>query len=165
MLAIEVTVNGRRVCVAGLPVGAVTASVATLNRPRRPQTRQRRSGTARSALLTVSGYTETGRAHEFPWWVPTNAIPRLRVGDSVMRRIVDVPHPDRPRSRPTGEAATRTLRAARVPATQGKVREDETRVVVLDARVRLSNRPLERAGISAGGDVVSSCAGRSAPSR
>jgi len=99
MLAIEVTVNGRRVCVAGLPAGAVTATVATVNRPPRRQTRQRRSGTARSAHLAVSGYTETSTAHEFPWWVPTNAIPRLRVGDRVMLRIVDVLHPDRPRSR------------------------------------------------------------------
>jgi len=50
MLAIEVTVNGRRVCVAGLPVGTVTASVAALNRPRRRQ-RQGRSGTRWSAHL------------------------------------------------------------------------------------------------------------------
>jgi hypothetical protein len=49
--------------------------------------------------LTVSGYTETTTAHEFPWWVPTGAIPRLRVGDNVVLRIVDVPHPDKPRTR------------------------------------------------------------------
>ncbi len=73
--------------------------VRQTGRPRRRQTRQGRSRTPRSAHLTVSGYTETARAHECPWWVPTNAIPRLRVGDSVMLRIVDVPHPDRPRSR------------------------------------------------------------------
>ena len=98
MLAIEVSVNGRRVCVAGLPIGAVTASVATVNRLPRRQIRQRRARPARTAHLTVSGYTETATTHEFPWWVPT-AMPRLRIGDSVMLRVVDVRRPDKPRTR------------------------------------------------------------------
>lgn len=98
MLAIEVSVNGRRVCVAGLPVGTVTASVATVNRQPRRQIRQGRSHPARSAYLTVSGYTTTATDHEFPWWVPTTT-PRLRIGDSVILRIVDVRRPDKPRTR------------------------------------------------------------------
>ena len=99
MIALEVGVNGKRVCVAGLPVGAVTASVTTVRRRSRRQTSRGQARVAQSALLTVSGYTETAVAHEHPWWVPRKAIPRLRVGDSVTLRVVDVSRPNKPRTR------------------------------------------------------------------
>jgi hypothetical protein len=99
MIAIEIAVNGKRLCVAGVRVGAVSAVVATKRRSRRQRHGRTQPSMLESALLTVSGYTETPTAYEFPWWVSPNSPPRLRVGDSVTLRIVDIPRADKQRSR------------------------------------------------------------------
>ena len=99
MIALEIAVNGKRLCVAGVRVGAVSAIVATKRHRRRQRPGRTQPSIMESALLTVSGYTETATAYEFPWWVSPNSPPRLRFGDSVTLRIVDIPRPDKQRSR------------------------------------------------------------------
>jgi len=100
VIALEIALNGKRLCVAGVPVGTVTAIVGTKRRHRgRPHPGRTRPSMMESALLTVSGYTETPTAHEFPWWVSRNSPPHLRVGDTVAVRVVDIPRPNKHRSR------------------------------------------------------------------
>jgi hypothetical protein len=82
MIGLEVAINGKRLLVAGLPEGAVSATVSIVQRrSARRLGRQKRRG---SALLTVSGYVDTPTTHEVPWWVRPQAPPKLRIGDSVM---------------------------------------------------------------------------------
>ena len=90
MVGLEIALNGKRKCVAGLPFGAVTATIGTTQRGRARRTE--------SIRLTVSGYTETANAHVFPWWIGTGRTPRLRVGDVITVRIVDVARANKPRA-------------------------------------------------------------------
>src|SRR5262245_909038 len=99
MIALEIAVNGKRLCVAGVPVGTVTAIVTTKGHRRRQHPRRTRPSMMQSALLPVSGYTETPTAHEFPWWVSPHSPPQLRVGDTVAVRVVDMPRPNKQRAR------------------------------------------------------------------
>src|SRR5262245_57896 len=99
MIALEIVLNGKRLCVAGVPVGTVTAIVATNRHRRRQRPGQTRPSMMESALLNMSGYTETPTAHEFPWWVSPSSPPHLRVGDTVAVRVVDIPRPNKQRSR------------------------------------------------------------------
>ncbi len=100
VIALEIALNGKRLCVTGIPVGTVTAIVGTKRRHRGgPHPGRTRPRMMESALLTVSGYTETPTAHEFPWWVSRNSPPHLRVEDTVAVRVVDIPRPNKHRSR------------------------------------------------------------------
>ena len=99
MIGLEVAVNGKRLCVASLSDGTVSATVATVQRPivRRPRRPEARGDG--SIWLAVAGYVETPTAHEHPWWVPPSAAPKLRVGDTVTVRVVNTSRPDKPVSR------------------------------------------------------------------
>jgi hypothetical protein len=99
MISLEVEINGRRLCVAGLASGSVTATVATSRRKRRQRPGRTQLSPTESAHLAVAGYTETATAHEHPWWVSPKSMPRLRVGDSVTLRVVNSTRPDKPRTR------------------------------------------------------------------
>ena len=78
MIGLEVAINGKRLFVASLPEGAVTATVATVQRhiARRPG--RPKPGTRGSAMLAVTGYVETPTAHEFPWSGPDHCMTQRR---------------------------------------------------------------------------------------
>ena len=99
MIGLEVAVNGKRLFVASLPEGAVSATVATVQRRSARRLGGLKPGARGSAMLAVTGYVETPTAHELPWWVPPKAAPRLRVGDSVTVRVVNTSRSDKPVSR------------------------------------------------------------------
>jgi len=65
MIALEIAVNGKRLCVAGVRDGTVSAIVTTKRHRRRLRPGQ--PSMLESALVTVSGYTESPTAYEFTW--------------------------------------------------------------------------------------------------
>jgi hypothetical protein len=95
MRALEVKLNGKKICVAGVEVGSVIASVGTARRA--GGKRRRAKGVDEHTALTVSGYVETRTSHEHPWWVSADAIPTLGVGDRVTIRVVNIDRADEPR--------------------------------------------------------------------
>lgn len=86
LLALQVSVNGRTVCIAALEDGAVTASVAIVGE-KAPAARSNQEPA--HASLVASGYRETSAAHIHPWW--TSSVERLSVGDEVSVSVVRVP--------------------------------------------------------------------------
>jgi hypothetical protein len=91
MRALEIRVNGKRFCTAGIgDDGCLTAIVRSILRPV-PATSRRPSSRAKEDLgLDVSGYIPP--TSEYARW----KTPRLRTGDEVRITIIETDQPDKP---------------------------------------------------------------------
>lgn len=84
MLGLEISINKKKLCTAGIENGSLSATVATVGKA------QATADNSQTALLTVSGFIETAKTYSHPWWVPSEAIPHLNAGDMVTIRVVNV---------------------------------------------------------------------------
>jgi hypothetical protein len=92
MIAFRVSLNGTRVCTAGIRDFGVLSAIVTWVR-RRPE-HGRDGGTIEEHLtVEVGGFTSTSRHHS--QWLRR----RLRVGDRVSIDVVDAAKADRPKHR------------------------------------------------------------------
>jgi hypothetical protein len=92
-LAFEVSLNGERLCVAGLPDARVLVTALSWSSPRQP-TRFKKGTVLEGLYFHVGALTESksgARAH--PNWV---AHPKLKVGDEISVRVVGVAVADPP---------------------------------------------------------------------
>ena len=85
MIALEVTINGKRRCVAGVGDGAVGVHLSWVVR-----TRRIRGFPMQAGRLAVSGLDSLRRG--LPKWLDE----KVRLGDEVLVRVVKVPKDDRP---------------------------------------------------------------------
>lgn len=120
LLALQVSVNGRAICVAALEDGAVTASVAIVGE-KAPAARSIREPA--HASLVTSGFRETVHSHVYPWW--TSSAEPLSVGDEVSISVVrvaasEISQPLETRKTSKAKLATRlTSRSNRTPRKRG----------------------------------------------
>ena len=93
MLALQVRVNGKRICTAGVEVGAVTAGVGACQRSPKKHLVLGRRRSLRGVSLTVSGLAELNQEEfEYPWWANLD----LKPGDRVLIRVLDAKKVDGP---------------------------------------------------------------------
>jgi hypothetical protein len=100
MIAFEVRINGKKICVAGARdlsvLDAAVAAVGTLGPRTKPS---RPDGATNELYLHVGGLTrraDKSRDVHLKW---TNLFRELSVGDVVAIKVVEVAKADRPRSR------------------------------------------------------------------
>jgi hypothetical protein len=101
MIAFDVSLNGKRACVAGVEDFGVLSAILTWVR-RHPETR-RRGRTADELTVEVSGLqSQHPGPGEHLKWLSRN----LRVGDRVSIRVVDTRKVDEPKTRYRDNPAT-----------------------------------------------------------
>jgi hypothetical protein len=94
MRALEIHVNGKRLCTAGIgDDGALTAIVSSVLRPIQATSRKRTPRVKEDLGLHVGGFTPSTSEHA-RW-----KSPKLRTGDEVRIKIIETDRPDRPSSR------------------------------------------------------------------
>jgi hypothetical protein len=91
MRALEIHVNGKRLCTAGIgDDGALTAIVRSVLRPIQATSRKRTPRVKEDLGLDVGGFTPSTSEHS-RW-----KSPKLRTGDEVRIKIIETDRPDRP---------------------------------------------------------------------
>jgi hypothetical protein len=97
MIALEVTINGKRRCIASVGDGSVGAHLSWVVR-----TRRIRGFPMQEGKLDVGGIDSHRRG--FPSWLRE----KVRLGDEVLIRVVEVPKGDRPAKLVRGELGPTT---------------------------------------------------------
>lgn len=105
LLALRVSVNNKRRCTVALVDGSTMATVALVGSgaPASKSTQRAR------AVLTVSGYRETGRTHMCPWWVLPE-VGALKAGDQVSLEVVLATRGQLSKPKQTNRAAKAAVR-------------------------------------------------------
>jgi hypothetical protein len=93
MTAFEISVNGKRLCTAGLENGVVTTILNWVNSPS-ANPRRTKSAAPKEFLSVHAGGLDTTTGEHLTWHRRS-----LKVGDDISIRVVDVPRADKPRER------------------------------------------------------------------
>jgi hypothetical protein len=94
MRALEIHVNGKKLCTAGIgDDGVLTAIVRSVPRPIQATSQKRTSRAGEDLGLDVGGLTPS--TLEYVRWKS----PKLRSGDEVLIKIIETDRPDKPSSR------------------------------------------------------------------
>jgi hypothetical protein len=100
MPAFQVSLNGKKLCTAGVGDHGVLHSMVTWVRRKGEQTRTKRPGSVEEELTLTVGGLITPKAEHVDW-----ADRPLKVGDEVTVKIVGATKTDRPRTRRRNDLA------------------------------------------------------------